>query len=271
MALREPSPDDGERIRELVDSSLTTSYALSPQQIEAVVEDQFGQDRIEVVADADDAVALVAESDDEVERETIVGVALGELAGGRGELRWVFVDPEHRGKGIGTELFETATDELRDRGADDVRVYPLEESTEGPQFAERLGFEHVDERDVEIGEESFVEYVYAEESADGTEEAERAPTDPGDLPGVETGDGRTTATTDDGRTVYVDADEEVSGTSASFFAAYEDESLDEQFGFYCGNCGSTDVSVDQMDRLECGNCGNSHASRSEEAYDDSFL
>jgi ribosomal protein S27AE len=66
-------------------------------------------------------------------------------------------------------------------------------------------------------------------------------------------------------------DERESGEDGPFFVTYTDESLTEQHGYYCSNCGSTDVSMDSTDRLECGECGNEHATRSSEAYDGSYL
>lgn len=254
---------------------MTAGYAISPQQIDAVVEDQFGRDRLEGDSGDREATYVVAEIDDEVAETTVAGVVVGRVADEIGEIRWLFVDPEHRGKGIGTTLFEDARDKLRDDGAEEIRIYPLEESTEGPQFAEQLGFEQVGDREVEIGGESFVEYAYAEASSDEAESAADDsagdPTEPTTFPNTEERDGHRTTTTGDGERLYVDTDDEQSGTAAAFFPVYEDEAFEERYGFYCGNCGSLDVSVDQMDRYECSECGNSHASRSDQSYDDSHL
>jgi len=261
---------------------MTAGYAISPQQIDAVVEDQFGRDRLEGDSGDSEATYVVAEIDDEVAETTVAGVVVGRVAEDVGEIRWLFVDPEHRGKGIGTALFEEARDKLRDDGAEEIRIYPLEESTEGPQFAEHLGFEQVGDREVEIGGESFVEYAYAEASSDDAastssdaeESAADAAGDPiesAEFPDTEERDGHRTVMTEDGERLYVDADDAHSGTSAAFFTVYEDEEFDDRYGFYCGNCGSLDVSVDQMDRYECGECGNSHASRSDQSYDDSHI
>ncbi|GAA0679730.1 GNAT family N-acetyltransferase [Natronoarchaeum mannanilyticum] len=264
---------------------MTADYAISPQQIDAVVDDQFGRDRLEGSSGDADATYVVAETDDEVEESTVAGVVVGRVADAIGEIRWLFVDPEHRGKGIGTSLFEAARDELREDGAEELRMYPLEEATQGPQFAERLGFEQIGDREIEIGGESFVEYAYAEASGDEAEsasgDAEPSASESGDaagdstesttFPNTEERDGHRTTTTDDGEQLYVDTDDEQSGTAAAFFPVYEDEAFEERYGFYCGNCGSLDVSVDQMDRYECSECGNSHASRSDQSYDDSHL
>ncbi|MFC6766931.1 GNAT family N-acetyltransferase [Natrinema soli] len=278
MEIREPKPDEAERIREVVDSSMTTSFRLSPQQIDGITDDQFGDDAVAEKIDDEDALLHVVETGEEIEGTVIAGFVEGRLADEWGEVNWLFVDPEHRGRGIGTELYETATESLRDRGADHVCVTVLEANTEGHQFVERFGLEHDGDRRIDVAGESLVKYVYTDSNIDvdlptesraDAEDAEDAAAD--EFPETETTDGHLTATTDDGETVYIARDEEESGTAASFFVTYEDEDQTEQYGFYCANCGSLDVSMNNMDRLECGDCGNSHAERSGESYDDSYI
>ncbi len=266
MELREPTSDDTERMREVAQSAMTTSYALSPQQIETIAEEQFGEERLTRTFDDSDAVVLVAESD---EWDTVVGFVVGERDGSEGEVRWLMVDPEHRGAGVGTQLFEAAVESLREN-AEHVSATTLEANTEGHDFFEQFGLERTDERRVDIGDESLVEYVYVESEA-----ADEAPTEAAeegdDLPNAETRDGVTTATTEDGEEVYVDRDEVESGTDGPFYAAYTDEEHTEQFGYYCSNCGSLDTTMDNVERIECAECGNTHASRSNEEYDESYL
>ncbi|WP_254545376.1 GNAT family N-acetyltransferase [Halomarina pelagica] len=306
MELREPTPDDADRVREVVRSAMTTSYALSPEQIETIVEAQFGDDRPTRDFEGSDAAVIVAESEVNGGPSTIAGVVVGELDGDEGEVRWLFVDPEHRGAGIGTELFETMVGALRDQGAERVRASTLEANMEGHGFFERFEYERLGVRQAEFGDESLEEYVYVEPSADEETEAEaEAEAEAGidrktkaeadgetgtateadadgetdadeaeaevDLPGTERRDGVPTATTDDGRQVYVDRDDELSGEEAPFFAAYLDEEFTERYGYYCAYCGSLDVTEDTMGRVECDECGNTHAARSGEAYDDSYL
>ena len=274
MEPREPTADEGDRITELVESSMTTSYRLSPQQIEQITQDEFSEDAVAAKVDDDATVVRVVETDDEVDEAVVAGYVEGTLDGSRGELKWLFVDPEHRGKGIATELYETATETLRENGADQVRATTLEANAEGQEFFDRFGLERVADRNVEVGDESLTEYVYAESSADAeTDEEieEKAEIDETDLPDTETSDGQTTATTEDGKEVFVALDERDSGTEGPFFVTYTDEDHSERYGYYCSNCGSLDVSMDGSDRLECKDCGNDHASRSGESYDDSYL
>lgn len=273
MELREPETADTERVRELVESTMTASYALSPQQIEALLEEDFGEDRLARAFEDSDAVTLIAESTVDGEEATIAGIVKAKLHENGGEVRWLFVDPEHRGKGIGTQLFETAVETLREQGAEPVRASTLEANREGDQFFEQFAFERTDNRHVEIAGESLVEYVYAESSAD-TEpaaEPERREDSDATLPNTETNNGGITATTEDGQQMYINQEEEDSGTERSFFAVYTDDEYTEQFGYYCANCGSLDTTMDNMGRVECSECSNTHAERSDEAYDDAHL
>ncbi|WP_226480706.1 GNAT family N-acetyltransferase [Natrinema amylolyticum] len=274
MEIREPEPDEAERIREVVDSSMTTSFRLSPGQIDGMTDDQFGDDAVADKIDDESTLLHIVEAGEGIEGTAIAGFVEGRLEDEWGEVNWLFVDPEHRGKGIGTELYETASETLRDRGADHVCVTVLEANTEGHQFVEQFGLEHNGDRRIEVAGESLVKYVYADSDVDVTlpteSRAEGEDAEDEEFPEAETTDGHLTVT-DDGETAYIARDEEESGTAASFFVTYEDEEHSEQYGFYCANCGSLDVSMAEMDRLECSDCGNEHAERSEESYDDSYL
>ncbi|WP_458188596.1 GNAT family N-acetyltransferase [Haladaptatus sp. NG-WS-4] len=267
MQLREPASADTERMRDLANSAMTTSYALSPRQIETLSEEQFGEERLTRTFDDSDAVVFVAESE---EWDTIVGFVVGERDGSEGVVKWLFVDPEHHGAGIGTQLFESAVESLRERGADRISATTFDANTAGHDFFERFGFEQTDEREVEVGDESLIENVYTEPAA--TDETTTEPTtEDTELPNTETDDGVTTATTEDGTQVYVARDEEESGTEDSFYPAYTDEEHTERFGYYCSNCGSLDTTMDNVERIKCTQCGNTHASRSTDEYDGSYL
>ena len=275
MELREPETGDVERIRELIESTLTTSYALSPQQIEALLEENFDGERLAKAFEAPDSVVLVAESTVDGAEITVGGIVTGEFDADddNGEIRWLFVDPEHRGEGIGTELFETAIERLRKQGAERITASTFEANREGDQFFERFGFEQTDDRQVEFAGETLVEHVYAENSTEAEIASESDSEDHSDtdLPNTETTNSITTATNDDGQQAYINLTEEDSGTEGSFFVAYTDEEHTNQFGYYCANCGSLDTAMDNMGRIECSNCSNVHAERSDEAYDDSYL
>ena len=284
MELREADSAGVGRLSELARSTMTAAYALSPQQLDAIAEERFEEEPLTDAIESEERVVLIAENgESEADDEpVIVGFVLGEHREEAGELRWLFVDPEHRGKGVGTELYEAGTEALTEDGAGRVTASVLEANTQGGTFFERVGLEEADQRQVEIGEQSFVEYVYAEPSAiDGSDgETSEASDEPdsdvtdvtdADLPETEMREGSTVARTDDGTDTYLDREETESGTRAPFVVAYTDAEFTERYGYYCGNCGSLDTVLDESERIECTDCGNSHAPRSEEAYDGSYL
>jgi len=263
--VRTAETDDLGRIREIAESSLTSSYALSPNDIETIAEIEFDADALAERLDGDDESLLVAEIEDE-DGDLLAGFATY----GDGLIDWLHVDPERQGLGVGTALFERAREEA-DGSDDGVRAVSLTENTSSGRFFERFDFERVDERETEIGEQELREYVFAPADAvtETEDESERVsdagesvvPTERDDLDLPD-------ETEADGRTVYL-GDEAIAGSEGGFVVTFADEAGTEEYGYYCVNCDSTDVSVGSMDQVKCGNCGNTH--KPEQEYDGSYL
>lgn len=237
---------------------MTASYALSPRELDAVVEDRFADERLAEWREDDDAVFLVVEDEG-----SAVALGKGTRSDGGGAVEWLFVDPEHRGQGHATELLDTLVDEL----GSEVRALALAANSEGEQFFERFDFERVDEREVEYGGENLTEHVYsrdadADERVDDGDETAGSD-DPVELPD----DGRTT---DDGVEVSVEREESRAGTKAPFFATYVG-SDGERHGFFCSNCGGTNVAMDSAERLACDDCGNEGRPDGSREYDEGYL
>lgn len=62
----------------------------------------------------------------------------------------------------------------------------------------------------------------------------------------------------DGASRSVNRDESLPGREAPFFTVSRVDDEEDAYGYFCSQCGSTDVSADGQGRLECGDCGNSH-------------
>lgn len=237
----------GETVRDIAGRSMRASYSLSPDGIEAVVHEEFGDERLRERQEADDEVVVVAEDD-----EQPVGFATGRLTDtGDGEIDWLFTAPEARGQGIGTQLFEEVSEELEARGAETVRAAVLSENEEGEQFFEQFGLEQAGSRETTIAGEEFAMHLYGPHGDEVDEELHKPDT----------------VTTEDGETVYT-GDEELSGKEAPFLVLYSDEDRTEQYGFFCTNCGTMANAADGLERVDCDTCGNE--SRPEE-WDDSYL
>jgi len=63
-------------------------------------------------------------------------------------------------------------------------------------------------------------------------------------------------TSTDGKTVYVDSTQGKRGAKGPFYVVYTDAEATSRWGFYCGNCETTDNAVDAMGRIQCNQCSN---------------
>ena len=265
--VRAAEAQEVDRLREIAQSSMTSSYAMSPDEIEGIVEEEFGEDVLREEIETAEVGPFVAE---------VEGVLAGfvDIASDTDTptIRWLHVDPERRGLGVGTALFERAVSEIRDRGGD-PRAVTLSSNTSSGAFFERLAFERIEERQTELAGIDVIEYVYAEEGTDepadsGSATSEEADGDADSTPDIEDVDLPEEISTEEGETVYP-GEELIEGAEGPFVATYTDEELTEEYGYYCLNCESTDVSMDSMDRIKCENCGNSF--QPGETYDASYL
>jgi len=240
MNVRTATPADTPAIRDVARRSLQASYSLSPQTITTGIEEWFGETQLAESMDATDQLLLVAERDGK-----IVGFTASTLTADRpwvtdqtdhgrdALLLWLHVDPEYRGEGIGTALFEETQTRLHEADAASVQVRVLADNQDGTDFFEAMGFERVGRTEIEIGGRNHIEYRYVAE--------------PKGLEPLESG----------GRTVYVDHDEYESGSEAPFHIVYSDPNRDTRYGYYCDNCGQLANAMDAMGRIECDACGNS--------------
>jgi hypothetical protein len=167
------------------------------------------------------------------------------VVGDHGDILWLHVDPFHRGKGIGVELFEETWDVLEERGVDAVRGVVLEDNEEGNEFYEAQGLEKAGEREVDIDGRSYRENVYVSE-----ETAEFTP-----------------VTTDDGTEVYVARNDTIRGDEGVFHVVYTDRDRETKWGYFCGNCETLVTTMSSMGAMECEECGNvSKPTRWDAAY-----
>jgi ribosomal protein S18 acetylase RimI-like enzyme len=256
---------DIDRVAEVAESSMTASYALSPGDLETIHEEEFTSDALRERAADPDVDITVGEVDG-----VVTGFVETSVQGDHGVVRWLHVDPERRGRGVGTTLFEHAVADLDDR-TDEVRGLVLASNTAAGQFFERFDFQAVDERTVDVGGRETVLYEYADQSTD--ESASDAGTrgnasDADDESGVTHADLPDTVTDADGETVHLGTDT-LRGSDGPFVPTYADAAREDAYGYYCTNCAETDVTMDSMERLNCRRCGNTHTPGDE--YDGSYL
>jgi len=231
MSIRPAKPRDRPAIRDVARRSLQASYSLGPREITSAIEEWYDEDLLERAIETESRMLLVATRDGQV-------VAFSESRRSQGgetaTLLWLHVDPDYRGEGIASDLFEETRDRLDEAGVEHVDGRVLEDNGDGNAFYERLGYEQAGQNEVEIGGRTHVENVWS----------------PADAPGHES------VETDDGKSVYINYDEADSGSAGDFFVVYSDEDRTDRYGYCCGNCGELANAMDAMGRVECDNCGN---------------
>lgn len=238
MDLRQATTDDIPEIRRVARRSLSESYDfLEEDVIDQAVEKWYDDDDFGQTIATDYDVILVVTVDGEV-----VAVSESALLGSAeatGEIRWIHVDPDHRHRGIASDLYDRTVELLRQQGAQRIRGLVLEGNDIGVTFYDERGLERVGERSVEIGGKEYVELVFesgGHRSVGETADVERREVD--------------------GTTVYVFHNEGQRGSTGRFHPAYRSSDGEDLYTWYCSNCQSFDNAVGPMGQIECNDCGN---------------
>lgn len=246
MDVREATGDDGDAIRRVADASLEATYSetLGEDIVATAADEWYAADRLGDRLADDSVLYLVATVDDEV-----VAFSESEFDGDAvGVIQWLHVAPEYRNRGFGRRLLEYTEAELLER-ANRIESRVLAANDAGNAFYQSHGYVRTGERSLDVGEESYTEHRYVnlpegESAAELTEQRD-----------VEDG------------TVFVAFDERERGSNGPLYVAYRNEDRTDRYGFYCGNCGSTETTMDSMGHIECTNCGNKRrATRWDSAY-----
>ena len=249
MNIRLAAADDREQISAIARDSLRSSYSLSPAQIETICDAEFDEAPLAALLDDADTVAFVAEEVVDGDR-TVRGFITVEL-GAKATVRWLHVDPPARGGGAATALIERVHERFDGRP---IAACILDAAVEGGEFLEGFGLKRSHHDRIPIGGEEFDVVVFTEgQSAETSTE-----------PSVGVPD----SVSVDGADRFVDGDGGVPGREDPFFPVYSAADETDAYGYFCSQCGSTDVSIDGQDRLECGNCGNTHLA---DEWDDAYL
>lgn len=238
MDLRQATTDDVPGIRRVARRSLSATYDfLDEEVIERAIEQWYDDESFGESIAGEFDVFLVVTVDDEVVAYSQSSI-LGETDT-TGEIRWLHVDPDHRGKGIASDLYDRTVEVLRRQGVERIRGVVLSGNEAGGRFYEDRGLELAAKRTVEIGGEQHEELVYRDDRHDA--EGRTADTDRHEVDGVP---------------VFVFRDEGDRGSNGLFHPAYRDTDGKELYTWYCANCGSFDTAVGSMGQIECTQCGN---------------
>jgi hypothetical protein len=154
--------------------------------------------------------------------------------------------PDHRGQGIGEKLYTDTEQRLSELGAEYLRGRVLADNQIGADFYEDRGFEQVDEEQIDIDDDRYVEYIYSNAVSRQLQ----------------------SLVTDDGDVVYVDRTDEEVGSDAPFNVVLEDPDGESQYGYYCTNCERLANAMSANGRIQCAKCGNT---RKPTRWDASYL
>ena len=156
--VREATDDDVPAIQRVAERSWETDYPdiVSRETASEGVEEWYGEDRLRRELDSSGTGLLVAEHDGDV-----VGFAHAVWGTEEGTVLRLYVDPDHRRRGVGTELLDATVDRLHDHGVDRVRATVLAANEPGNAFYRERGFEALPEsHETEIAGEFYAERVW---------------------------------------------------------------------------------------------------------------
>lgn len=246
MNVRPLTSGDAEAIRRIARASLESSYAdiFDDNTIHHAVQEWYSPESFDEYLNSEEMLFLVVVEDDQP-----VGFSQSHFLESieKGRILWLHVAPDHRGRGIASDLLEATREMLHERGIDLVTSLVIAEYEEGNRFYQDHGFKKLYGRTIEIAGEEHTENVYGEPGA------EPGKLEPWSTPG--------------GPEVYIDFDESSHGSKGIFFALYNDPDREERYGWFCSNCESPDTVMDPMGRIECNGCGNRRkATRWDAAY-----
>jgi len=250
MEIREFRPDDARHIQQVARESLNESYspAIDGETIDDLIEQWYADHALEKVVSDESSLLVVAANDE------ISGYAEGEILGGEtvvGDIHWIHVRPDTRGEGIGVQLLGELVNKMEGEGASVIRGRVIEANEDGVAFFEEHDFEHRSTRTVDIEGAEFDEFVYRKRvGEDASEEV------------VGTFEGP------DGQKLYIDYVAGETGVEAPLYPTYTDSDMEQQYGWFCSNCGSGETVMDSAGRIECTNCGNTRAAT---RWDGSYL
>lgn len=162
MRVEPATNDDVEAIEAIARKSWAHDYPdiLSSESLREGVDEWYSADRIRDSVRWPRATVLVGRED-------------GELAGfvhavfdadrNEGNVLRLYVHPDHRGAGRGTELLDAIEEAMFERGAERIRAMVLAANEVGNAFYREAGFEREESAEVVIGGETYTENTYVVE------------------------------------------------------------------------------------------------------------
>lgn len=159
VSIRDAEVEDITDILRITEQSWNAAYSeiLSEEMIDQTMEEFREGDVTQRLIEREDAAFFVAERSD-----TIVGYISSVPSDDENVavLGALYVDPDCWNEGIGTELLQTFEEFCRQRGAEWIQFYVLDENEIGLSFYQKHGYREIDERDTDRFGEPVTERVF---------------------------------------------------------------------------------------------------------------
>lgn len=158
MAIRSATAGDTEDIKRVAQTSWRVDYPeiLSRETVEEGVKEWYDPERLGDEIKRDDALVPVVETED----GEVIGFAQAVWDTRTGTILRLYILPDHRGQGHGTDLLQWTIDELADQDIDRIQTMVLSENELGNDFYQEFGFEKTGESQTVIGDGTYRENTY---------------------------------------------------------------------------------------------------------------
>lgn len=251
MEIRELRERDDQHLREIAGDSLADAAgdSLDEETTTTILDTLYSSEAITHYVQSEDTLFLVGENG-EAPEGFVHGTMLGEDIT-IGAIHWLHVSPAAPDQeDVATQLLGEMVDRMRKQGAAVVRARVLAGNDDQREFFETHEFQQEATDTVDIEGTDHTELILERFIEESNEEV----VEPIEVP--------------DGQKLYVDYTGGEGGTVSPMYPTYEDEHLDQQFGWLCSNCQSMATSMDSAGRIKCPECENV---RTAERWDGGYL
>ena len=152
--IRHAKPEDAKVIHDVALKSWKDTYSqiLSVETIEMVIDKWYSLDDLR--EQTSHPIFYVAEEEDEV-----VGFVHASVSEGKATLHRIYLDPKYQGQGIGSRLYITAENDIKDAEAVKIELEVLANNQKGNNFYQKQGFEEQETEQVEFDGEKVCQKI----------------------------------------------------------------------------------------------------------------
>ncbi|MFC7155878.1 GNAT family N-acetyltransferase [Halomarina halobia] len=156
MNVRSATLTDVPALQRIARESWERDEALTRETATETVEEWYDESQLGADIESGDMLVLVAAM-----RDAVIGFSHAVVHGDAGTVLRLYVEPDRRRTGVGSQLLEATCEELAARGVERVQAMTLAANEPGKAFYRANGFERTGRGETIIGGKSYPEDVYA--------------------------------------------------------------------------------------------------------------